>query len=122
MKPICINGSLRIGLVAKRDISHGEELFFDYGIRDKEIPWLITKPKKSKTKVTPKQKRKRKYCIFDWCDTKRLKLRQHLRQYHKISDNAELEKLCRNPRRVRKIHMYTLHTYVLHLETLTMNL
>jgi len=46
MKSIFINGSLQIGLVAKKDIKYGEKLFFIYGIRNKEIPWLITKSKK----------------------------------------------------------------------------
>ena len=50
MKPIFINGKLRIGLSAQRDIKCGEEFYFDYGVRDKEIPWLITKPTKRKKK------------------------------------------------------------------------
>ena len=105
MKPIFVNGKLRIGLSAKRDIKCGEELYFDYGVRDKEIPWLITKPTKRKKK---KQTRIRKYCVFDWCTSKPVKLMQHLRQYHKLSDKAELEKLCKNPRKVNLcLHMNT---------------
>ena len=40
------NGRLRIGLVAKCQILKGQELFFDYGIKDESIPWLKTDAKK----------------------------------------------------------------------------
>jgi len=36
---------LRVGLTAIRHIKKDEELFFDYGIRDKELPWTITDAK-----------------------------------------------------------------------------
>ena len=42
MKPIHIGERLRIGFVAKNDIEEGEELFYNYGIGDKDIPWLIS--------------------------------------------------------------------------------
>ena len=49
-KPVWIgtqtNGWLRIGLVAKCHILRGQELFFDYGIKDDSIPWLKTDAKK----------------------------------------------------------------------------
>jgi len=32
----------RVGLTAARTIKKGEELFFGYGIRDKELPWTFT--------------------------------------------------------------------------------
>ena len=37
---------LRIGLVAKSFIKHGNELFFDYDIKDKNFSWLKSDAKK----------------------------------------------------------------------------
>ena len=45
MNPVMIGGNkkrLRIGFVAKQMIKRGDELFYDYGVRDKEIPWLTS--------------------------------------------------------------------------------
>lgn len=39
-------GRLYIGIVAKCQIIEGQELFFDYGIQGKGIPWLKTDAKK----------------------------------------------------------------------------
>jgi len=36
---------LRVGFTAACHIKKGEELFFDYGIRDKELPWTFTDAK-----------------------------------------------------------------------------
>ena len=41
MKSIRIRGHLQIGFVAKYDIKEWEELFYDYGVLDKDIPWLV---------------------------------------------------------------------------------
>ena len=37
---------LRVGLVAKCHIKSGEELFYNYGIKDQRIPWLKSDAKK----------------------------------------------------------------------------
>ena len=58
MKPVFMTGQLRIGFVAKRNIPAREELFYDYGVRDKEIPWLISDGKAMvQTKPKPKKNR-----------------------------------------------------------------
>lgn len=44
-KVIVIEGKAHLGLVASRDIEVGEELVYDYGVRNKEVteafPWLL---------------------------------------------------------------------------------
>ena len=49
MQPVMIGDKLRIGFVALKAIKKGEELFFDYGIRGKEIQWQNTNAKKIAT-------------------------------------------------------------------------
>ena len=46
------NSHLKIGFVAKKDIKAGEELFFNYGIKDPGLPWLATDAKKIATTLT----------------------------------------------------------------------
>lgn len=41
MKPILVGGKLWIGFVVKVAINKGEELYFDNGIWDKEIPLML---------------------------------------------------------------------------------
>ena len=56
MKPVNIDGQLRIGFVAKCSIKTGEELFYDYGVRDKGIPWLVSNAKDMvKQSISPKK-------------------------------------------------------------------
>ena len=55
MPPVMIdtppNQHLRIGFVAKKIITKRNELFFDYGITDKEVPWSATDAKQTRTTV-----------------------------------------------------------------------
>ena len=50
MQPVMVGKppkrQLRIGLVAKHHIKAGQELFYDYGIKDDQIPWLKSDAKK----------------------------------------------------------------------------
>ena len=45
------NSQLKIGFVAKRDIEAGEELFWNYGIKDQDLAWLSTDAKKVMTTI-----------------------------------------------------------------------
>ena len=46
MKPVMVgeppSERLRFGFVARRSIARGEELFFNDGVNDKDLPWLTT--------------------------------------------------------------------------------
>ena len=113
MQPVMVGeppeNRLRIGFCARRRIEKGVELFYDYGIRDKEIPWLISDAKKIGTTIdqlqsdcdqlqsdhdqqaTPKKKRVpnriEKDCPLPDCDRVKLrKLADHLHYFHKITD------------------------------------
>ena len=108
MKPVVIAGRLRIGFVAKRNIKAGEELYYDYGVRDKEIPWLISDGKSmAQTKPKPKKNRLKLKCPMKDCKSQQhkcdgfVKLSQHLKQYHLIEDKARRQKLCADARQVR---------------------
>lgn len=37
---LTVKVDVRAAIVATRDLHAGEELFFDYGIRDAELPWV----------------------------------------------------------------------------------
>ena len=53
MQPVMIRephkSQSNIGFVARREIGAGEELFFDYGIKDPDTPWIKTYAKKIAT-------------------------------------------------------------------------
>ena len=53
MPPVKIGVSpksqLNIGFAAKTNIQAGEQLFFDYGIKDPDLPWHSTNAKKVAT-------------------------------------------------------------------------
>ena len=53
MPPVMVgeppNGHLKIGFVATSAIKVGEDLFYNYGIKDPELPWLNTDAKKIST-------------------------------------------------------------------------
>ena len=53
MPPVKIGVSpksqLNIGFAAKTNIQAGEQLFFDYGIKDSDLPWHSTNAKKVAT-------------------------------------------------------------------------
>ena len=44
-----LNGHLQIGFVATNPIKAGEELIYNSGIKDPELPWLNTDAKKIST-------------------------------------------------------------------------
>ena len=44
-RPMFLKGKWRVGFVAQRNIEAGEELRYDYGIRDPELPWTYVQPK-----------------------------------------------------------------------------
>ena len=44
--PKKIRGKYRVGFLASRDILQGEEITWDYGVRDEDIPWLAKPARK----------------------------------------------------------------------------
>ena len=95
------NSQLKIGFVAIRDINAGEELFFDYGIRDKDTPWLATDAKKvaitlvqlqssTTSRPRPPAKRVKRSCPIPGCATTNIsKLADHIRVKHSEYSQAE---------------------------------
>lgn len=128
MPPVMIgtppNQRLRIGFVAKKNIAKGEELFFDYGIRDQEIPWLgvdarqiqttVDKVEGQEQQVQPKQyrrrpKRVRKDCPYPGCGAKKLvKLADHLHYVHKITDVIQRRDLLQKAKEVQNYMLISL--------------
>ena len=51
---------LRIGFVARQSIARGEELFFNYGVKDKNLPWLTTNAKEVATTLKAVQSASKK--------------------------------------------------------------
>ena len=109
MKPVFMTGCLRIGFVAKCNIVAGEELFYDYGVRDQEIPWLISDGKamvRTKSKPAAAKNRVKLKCPIRDCPSQQLKsdgfvkLGQHLKQYHQIEDQGQRRNLCDDARQV----------------------
>ena len=117
MQPVMIgtppNSRLRIGFVAKREIAKGDELFFDYGIRDKDISWLqddaksiaitldsLDKPEPARhMHIRPLQD-----CPVSGCPAVSLrKLADHLRCIHKFDKRTRNVYLAR----ARKVQKYT---------------
>ena len=104
---IHVRGKLRMGFMSIRDIEDGEELAWDYGVRDKEIPFLskgrleegrvvggVSEELNEEVVVTKKDPPRRRYvfCPVKGCGSPPLqKMPQHLRQYHKLSE-AEITK------------------------------
>lgn len=110
MQPVKIGeppkSQLKIGFVALRNIHAGEELFYNYGIRDPDIPWLATDAKKvattlpqvttvempstAKSRPRPPAKRVRRSCPIPGClTTNVLKLADHIRVKHPQYSQAE---------------------------------
>ena len=118
MPPVMVgeppNGHLQIGFVATSDIKAGEELFYNYGIKDPELPWLTTNAKKiattvqaltspqpqvqsapsskkSKPRPRPAPKRVARQCPIPGCKNIRplLKLADHIRVMHPECDETE---------------------------------
>lgn len=81
-RALVVNGRKRVAIMATRDISQGEELLYDYGIRDAALPWS-----NSDGKEQPPQKkgavRIRRPCPVLGCAAHVLKLPQHIKTCHK---------------------------------------
>ena len=51
MMPCMARGQVRVGFVAKWDIAEGEELLWNYAVRDPDLPWLQKRvPQQQKVK------------------------------------------------------------------------
>ena len=49
--PLFVRGKWRIGFYATTNISPGEELFWDYGCRDSQIPWMSSEYRNKELKM-----------------------------------------------------------------------
>ena len=128
MQPVMVGeppqNQLKIGFVAKQNISFGEELFFDYGIKhDPDFPWLTTDAKKVATTLQvlqsaqtvrsmspisksrrsrPPAKRVRRSCPIPGCTTRNvLKLADHIRVQHPQYSQAERHMWLQEARKAR---------------------
>lgn len=125
MKPVMVgkppNNRLRIGFLARKPIKKGEELFFDYGVKDPDLPWLTTDAKqvsttisalKTSSSVPPKKwtnRRTRNDCPITQCGTKDLlKLSNHLKKVHGVIDSGERKKWLQTAKQVSTIEILLL--------------
>ena len=96
MQPVMIReppkSQLKIGFVAKREIGVGDELFFDYGIKDPDTPWIKTYAKKITTTLpkimpqmqtmAPAKRRKLDSPVLGCATTDVSKLADYIRNQH----------------------------------------
>ena len=121
MQPTLIGDppKLKIGFCAKNKILKGDELFFDYGIRDTEsFPWLATDAKKVKTtgtavetsnrtsssvKKRPPANRLKRSCPIPGCRTRDVsRLADHIRVLHPEVSVTEREALLKQATNLAK--------------------
>lgn len=112
MPPVMIGSPpksrLRIGFVAKRHIAEGDEMFFDYGVKDTAISWLKNDANAIGTTLQSLDKpstikRPLQDCPVSGCKSVSLrKLADHLRCTHKFN-KQEREKYLALARKVIKI-------------------
>lgn len=137
MQPVMVGeppeNRLRIGFVAKKRIEKGEELFYDYGVRDPEIPWLISDAKHIGTTIDQLQSTKsisdhdqqaqpkidytqkikqtpnriRKDCPIPGCNAMQLKkLADHLHYCHRINNTNERKMWLSKAKEVYLCYLY----------------
>ena len=98
-----------MGFLSLRDIEDGEELAWDYGVRDKEVPFLskgrleegrvvggVTGEVARKDSKKGPPSRRYVFCPVEGCGAPPLKkMPQHLQQYHKLAE-AEVQRLSKH--------------------------
>ena len=124
MPPVMIstppNAKLRISFIARKDISK-EEIFFDYGIRDRQIEWLTNDVNQIKISIeqlerqkTTMRSRPLQDCPVSGCKAVCLhKLADHLRCTHKFGKKTRDMYLAR----AKKVNVYL---YCIHVHHVTL--
>lgn len=80
-RPLTVKGDVRVAIMATRDVLPGEELFYDYGIRDVDLPWTDSDAK-DQPGVKKGPNRIRRACPVLGCGAHVKKLSQHLKTCH----------------------------------------
>ena len=119
MPPVMIDAPpksrLRIGFVARTRIEEGDELFFNYGVKDSQIPWLKVDAKSIGTTLQDlatniHTKRPLQDCPVSGCKSVCLrKLADHLRCTHKLG-KQEREKYLALAKKVIYKHIVVSYT------------